>query len=329
MIKGGVVLESNKTMNSKLVYSAAVLYSVITGLSFLFGKMALSNETIKIAGPIDMLAHRFSVSFIVIAGLVLFKIVKVDFTLDKIKRIIPISLLNPIAFFGFQAFGLQYATSSEAGIITAAAPVFALILASLILGEKSTTLQKVSIFISVIGVVYITLMKSSSMESSSFDLNNIKGIVFVLLSALSFAGYSVVARVMTKDFTSTELSFTMITMSFLFFNIIALIRNLMAGTLSTFFTPFADLNFTISIIYLGVLSSLVTSILTNYVLSYIQASKMSVFINLGTVISIVAGFVFLKEKIFYYHIIGSILIVGGVLGTNFLDSRSVNKKIKD
>ena len=316
-------MKDSKPMNKKYVYSAAVLYSVITGLSFLFGKMALSNKTIQSSGPIDMLAHRFAVSFIVIAALVLFKIVKVDFTLDKIKRIIPISLLNPIAFFGFQAFGLQYATSSEAGIITAAAPVFAMILASLILGEKSTNLQKLSIFVSVMGVVYITLMKSSAMESSAFDINNIKGIVFVLLSALSFAGYSVVARVMTKDFSSTELSFTMITMSFLFFNIIALIRNLMAGSLNTFFTPFTDPSFTISIVYLGVLSSLITSILTNYVLSYIEASKMSVFINLGTVISIIAGFVFLREKIFYYHIIGSILIVGGVLGTNCLDKKVV------
>lgn len=45
---------------------------------------------------------------------------------------------------------------------------------------------------------------------------------------------------------------------------------------------------------------------------------MSVFANLGTVISIVAGVVFLNESIYYYHIIGSVLIVGGVLGTNFL-----------
>ena len=46
---------------------------------------------------------------------------------------------------------------------------------------------------------------------------------------------------------------------------------------------------------------------------------MSVFSNLGTVISIVAGVIFLNEEIFYYHIIGSIFIVGGVIGTNFLD----------
>jgi drug/metabolite transporter (DMT)-like permease len=57
--------------------------------------------------------------------------------------------------------------------------------------------------------------------------------------------------------------------------------------------------------------------MTNYILSKIEASKMSVFSNLGTVITIIAGAVFLKEKIYLYHIIGSILIVGGVLGADF------------
>lgn len=61
--------------------------------------------------------------------------------------------------------------------------------------------------------------------------------------------------------------------------------------------------------------------MTNYILSKIEASKMSVFANLGTVITIVAGAVILKENIYYYHVIGSVLIVAGVLGTNFLDKK--------
>lgn len=52
------------------------------------------------------------------------------------------------------------------------------------------------------------------------------------------------------------------------------------------------------------------------ILSKIEASKMSVFSNLGTVISIIAGVIFLKEEIYYYHILGSILIIIGVIGAN-------------
>lgn len=298
-------MENNK---NTLAYLAAVGYAIVIGLSFLFTKL-----TLDVAGPIDILAHRFTVSFLAIGIPVLFKWVKVDYNKERIKKIIPLAIVYPMLFFGFQTFGLQYATSSEAGILLASAPVFTLILATYFLKEKSSTLQKLSVVLSVIGVIYISVMKGSTL-----DINNIKGIILLVLSALCMAGYSVMARKLTKEFTTIELSFIMIVISFISFNLLAVGRHLMDGTISNYFLPFTNLNFLISILYLGVLSTLGTSLLTNYILSKLEASKMSVFANLGTVISIVAGVVFLKEKIYYYHIIGSILIVGGVLGTNFL-----------
>lgn len=51
----------NKSMN-KLVYLAAVAYAMVIGLSFLFTKLSLD-----VAEPIDILAHRFTVSFIFIS----------------------------------------------------------------------------------------------------------------------------------------------------------------------------------------------------------------------------------------------------------------------
>ena len=297
----------NKNKNG-LAYLAAVGYAIVIGLSFLFTKL-----TLDVAEPIDILAHRFTVSFVAITIPVLFKWVKVDYNKERIKKIIPLAIVYPMLFFGFQTFGLRYATSSEAGILLASAPVFTLILATYFLKEKSTRLQKLSVILSVIGVIYISVMKGSSL-----DINNIKGIILLVLSALCMAGYSVMARELTKEFTAIELSFIMVLISFISFNLLAIGRHLINGTINTYFIPFTNTNFIISILYLGVLSTLGTSLLTNYVLSKIEASKMSVFANLGTVISIVAGVVFLNESIYYYHIIGSVLIVGGVLGTNFL-----------
>jgi drug/metabolite transporter (DMT)-like permease len=54
------------------------------------------------------------------------------------------------------------------------------------------------------------------------------------------------------------------------------------------------------------------------VLSKIEASKMSVFGNLATLISMIAGVIFLQEQLEYYHIIGAIMIIAGILGTNLL-----------
>ena len=296
------------TNNKKDAYLAALLYAVIVGLSFLFTKLALD-----VANPIDILAHRFIASFIALSIPVLLKLTPVNFNLKRILKVLPLAILYPLCFFGFQTFGLQHATSSEAGIILASAPIFTMIMASYFLKEKSNIYQKLSIAISLVGVVYITLKKGSSI-----NLSNTKGIILLLMSALSFSGYSILARKLTKDYTTTELSFIMITVSFLAFTSFALIQHITSGTLSQFFLPLTNTKFLISIFYLGVLSTLGTSLLTNFALSKLEASKMIVFSNLGTVISIAAGVIFLKEDLFYYHVIGSIFIVGGVLGTNFL-----------
>jgi drug/metabolite transporter (DMT)-like permease len=211
--------------NSKFVYIAAFTYSIIIGLSFLFGKIALA-----IVHPLDLLAYRFTASFIVVLLLLLFRIVKVNYNLKSIIRILPLALLYPLLFFGFQTFGLQNASSSEAGIVSASTPIFTLILASFFLKEKTNIFQKIAVFASVVGVIYITLMKGSAWE-----VHNLLGIILILLSALSFSGYSVVARKLTQDFSNIELSVIMIIISFVCFNVLALTRNLINGS---FFSSF-------------------------------------------------------------------------------------------
>lgn len=48
---------------------------------------------------------------------------------------------------------------------------------------------------------------------------------------------------------------------------------------------------------------------------------MSVFANLSTVVTIAAGALILDEKITIYDILGSILIILGVIGTNYFGGK--------
>lgn len=290
-------------------YLAALGYALVIGFSFMFTKLALDESN-----PVDMLAYRFIVSFIAISLPIVFKLVPVDLSWERVKKILPLAIVYPMLFFGFQTFGMQYATSSEAGIIMAAAPIFTMIMASYFLDERSNLAQKLSMAVSLLGVLYITFSKGGSI-----DLANMKGIIFLLLSALCFSGYSVMARRLTQDYSTVEISFIMSSLSFIVFSLVALARNISAGSLDSFIEPLKSGSFLLSIVYLGVLSTLGTSMLTNFALSRLEASKMIVFSNLGTVISIAAGVIFLNEAIYSYHIIGSIMIVGGVLGTNFAE----------
>ncbi len=303
-----------KFSDKKKVYFAAILYAFITGLSFLFTKL-----TLTVASPLDTLAHRFTISFIFASIPVLLGWIKLDINKKDIIRILPLSMFYPIMFFAFQVFGLVYISSSEAGIIQATVPIFTLILSIVFLKEHPSMLQKTSLFLSVAGVVYMFFMKGLDLKTNVF-----MGILLILLSALSSAGNNVLARKMTGKYKPICLTYIVNAIGFLFFNIISIVNHSLNGTLNLYFKPFTNPLFLVSIVYLGVLSSLITSLLLNYALSKIEASKMSVFGNLSTLITMIAGVIFLKEKLEYFHIIGAAMIVLGIIGTNFLDKKIVS-----
>lgn len=304
-----------KNRSERLAYAAAIGHTFITGLSFMFSKIGLGYST-----PWDLLAYRFTASFIAVMIPVAFRWISFDFTRERVRKILPLALFYPLSFFAFQTFGLQYLTSSEASILLASMPVFTLILASYFLREETSLLQKLSVMLSVAGVVYITANKGASL-----NFTNIKGVTMILLSALSFSVYSILVKKLARNFTILEMSYIMIVISFIFFNAMSLARHVIKGTAGSFFAPLSEPGFIVAFVYLGVLSSLVTSLLTNYALSKIDASKMCVFTNLSTVISIIAGVVFLKENFYCYHAIGSVMIISGVVGTNCLSGRNIKK----
>ncbi|MBL3822713.1 DMT family transporter [Bacillus sp. BSL6] len=299
--------------NTTKAYISALLYSFIIGFSFLFVKL-----TLTITSPLDTLAHRFTVAFVAASIPIVFGFVKLNMSFKNILALLPLAIFYPALFFAFQAFGLVYTSSSEAGIIQAAIPIFTMMLASYFLKEYTNTWQKISVLISVIGVIYIFIMNGIGTHETSFI-----GVILILLSALSSAFYNVLARKMTKKFKLMDLTYTMTVIGFISFNLIAITSHISKGTITVYFKPFTNGTFLISILYLGLLSSLLTALLLNYSLSYIEAAKISVFSNFSTLITIIVGVVFLHEQIAYYHIIGTILIVLGVVGTNFLGKRGI------
>ncbi|WP_166704933.1 DMT family transporter [Bacillus albus] len=300
-------------------YLSAMLYSFIIGFSFMFVKLALT-----VTSPLDTLAHRFTVAFVAASIPIVFGFVKLNISFKNILALLPLAIFYPALFFAFQAFGLVYTSSSEAGIIQAAIPIFTMMLASYFLKEYTNTWQKISVLISVIGVIYIFIMNGIGTHETSFI-----GVILILLSALSSAFYNVLARKMTKKFKLMDLTYTMTVIGFISFNLIAIASHINKGTITVYFKPYTNGTFLISILYLGLLSSLLTALLLNYSLSYIEAAKISVFSNLSTLITIIAGVIFLHEQISYFHIIGTIMIILGIIGTNFLGKKGIAMQKKN
>jgi len=287
-------------------YLAVLLYASIIGLSFLFTKVALTY-----ASPIDTLALRFTLSFAGIVVLVATGVFRISLKGKPWPRLLLLALMYPLGFFTLQTFGLQHATSAEGGILFATTPILTALLAGIFLKETTTLRQKLSILLSVFGVVWIFVM-----QGTGIDMRNVVGITLLLLSCLASAGYVVLSRYLLRTFTPPEVTSAMMAIGCVAFWTASLIGHAADGTMNRMFAPLANADFVWSIVYLGLLASLVTAFTSSYALSKLEASKISVFSNLSTVISIAAGAFLLGETVTVYHLVGSALIIAGVVGTN-------------
>lgn len=297
----------NKTTYMHSTYMYAIVFALIIGFSFLLIKVALVY-----ADPIDTLAYRFTVSFLAILVVIPVAGIRLDLPRKAWLSLLPLGVIYPVLFFGFQVFGLVYATSSEGGIIQAFTPILTLILASFFLKERSTRIQKLSVICSVAGIILIFVMKGASINRG-----DMYGIGLLLLSTFALAVYSVLTRSMTRKYNVFQMSFVMMLSGAAAFDALSVAKHALQGTLFQALEPLSHPSFVLSILYLGVLSSLVSSLLSNFLLSKLEAFQMNVFLNFATLISILAGVVFLHEQLTYYHIVGTAMIIAGVLGANY------------
>jgi drug/metabolite transporter (DMT)-like permease len=295
----------------RFVYLAAAAYACIIGCSLLFVKLALES-----AHPIDILAHRFTLAMVVVSIPVLLGWVRLNIKLKELFLILPLVVLYPLLYFILQTFGMVTTPSSEAGIYQATVPIFTMIMAVYWLKESLSLRQKLSALISVGGVVYIFAMKGVHWEDTS-----IQGTLLIVASAICLAGYGVLGRKLLKNTRVATVTYMMTMIGFIGFNSMAIWRNAVVGTLGHYFEPFMSPWFIVSIMYLGIMASVVSSFLSNYVLSKIEASRMSVFNNLSTLVTVAAGIIFLQEKLMAEHVVGGAAIIAGVIGANWPKSK--------
>lgn len=299
-------MQSEEKRGRFYAYIAVLIYATIIGLSFMFVRVALTY-----ANPIDTLAFRFTLSFGAVVILLATRVFRVSLKGKPWPRLFYLALLYPLGFFILQTFGLKHASSAEGGIIFATTPILTALLAGLFLKETTTLRQKLSILISVFGVVLIFVM-----QGTSLDLTNMTGITLLTLSCLASAGYVVLSRYLLRTFTPVEVTTFMMAIGFVIFWILSIIGHTANGTMNQIFLPLSDMGFVGSVFFLGILASLVTAFSSSYALTKLESSKISVFSNLSTVISIAAGSFVLGETVTIYHLIGSVLIIAGVIGTN-------------
>ena len=139
---------------------AAITAAVIFGMSFMFSKLALEK-----AAPTVLLAVRFTVA---VAAMTLVILVNAlvgklrgrplfTFSLrDKpVYQLLLLGIVQPVAYFIFENYGILYTSSAVAGTIISAVPVCCILMDVLVLHEKVTLKQVLCAVCAIGGVALI------------------------------------------------------------------------------------------------------------------------------------------------------------------------------
>lgn len=285
-------------MDIRVILSGLAM-SFIFGLSFLFTKNALDYVPVY-----TFLSYRFFVATVAMLVLISSRIVKLE--KKPYWKLWKVAIFQPVLYFIFETNGLKFAASSEAGMLIAMIPIVIVVLSPFLLKEKIKWFQIVFAFMSFIGVVLI-IGYGEKMSGSLFGKLLILGAVF------SAAFYNIFSRKLSKQFKPEEITFFMMITGFLFFTSLSI------------FTRQFTLNFAkpviVSALYLGILSSTVAFFLVNFMVSKVSPTISSLFSNLTTIVSVLAGSIIKNEVIRPLQILGMVMILVALFGNSFLSTK--------
>ena len=299
---------------NKSGHIAGILFALIFGFSFMFSKIALGYIS-----PMGLIAYRFLIAFLVFEILRITKVIKIRFDRKFLLPLFLVAIFQPILYFIFESYGLTKISSSEAGMMIALIPIFVTILSSFILKEKPKKLQIAFILLSVSGIILIQLFKTNLDFSGSLI-----GFILLFMAVLSAAFFNIASRSASKKLKPYEITYFMMLSGAIVFNIIYIVQLANQDILNNYYLFLLNKQLILVLLYLGVIASIGGFFLVNFALGKLPAHVSSVYANLSTVVAVIAGFWFLSEPIYWYHILGGLMIILGVYGTaqvNVLNSK--------
>ncbi|NLB51808.1 MAG: DMT family transporter [Syntrophomonadaceae bacterium] len=276
-------------------------------LNFVFGKVL-----VDLLPPFTIAGGRFTVAGIIFGLWILLRKKRLPQTDFKfILNLFLIGLTSVVTYNGVLYMGLKHTTVVNGTIVNSFNPIAIMFLAFLILKEKVTWKQILGAVISIFGVAVIV----SGGSLSALTKFNI-GDIIIFLNTFVWALFSVLGKKAMKVMSPLE--------TIAFTTCMGLPLLWLVCGVELHYSPVESLSLStvLLVIFLGVFASVLAFVWWYQGIRDFGASGAAAFYNLIPLYSLILSAVFLGEDIHMYHILGCLLILGGV----FISSQSLNKQ---
>ena len=281
-----------------LVPAAFILLGLIWGSSFLWIKIGVEEMD-----PATLVAYRVSLGALAMLAYVRLTGEKLPRTAGEWAPMAALGMVATALPFFLITWGEQYIDSGTASVLNALTPIFSLILAGLILRTESVT--RVRTLGLVTGFAGAALLASREFALRGDPLALI-GVGAVTVAAISYAVGASVSKAMVHGTPRNVVAAGNLTFGAIYIWIF---------TLATGSNPAFpnQLDSIISILWLGLLGSFFAFVLLYFLIENLDATVASMVTYLFPVVGVTLGVVFLKEVLDARLVIGTALVVLGIV----------------
>lgn len=298
-----------KTSPIKIIL-AYTLICLIWGSTWLAIRASLESLTPFISGGV-----RFLIASVFI--LILMKLRGVSLQTDKesLRLYLLMGFLSFVIPFGLVYWAEQFVPSGLASVLFGVYPFFVAIFSYFRMPNE--TIGKLKIIGMSLGFIGIVVIFS---DSFSTDFSNLfLGMIAVALSGIMQAWIAVTLKKSGKHLNPLSMNF----IPMLIAGIVGLTFGLLTENLS--YININDIA-VISVLYLAFFGSLVTFTIFYWLMKKINVIMLSFTAFITPIIALLLGWIIYKETLTTQHLLGSILVLFGLLTAN-LDSL-INSKLK-
>lgn len=280
------------------------LYILLVMIMFAWGmNVAAMKYLTSEMGPVTMTSLR-----ILLAGVTVFAILAVFKMIRKPKGaewsyVAAAAALNVVVHHYLISVGISLTSGTNSGLIIGTSPIMTAVFSLLLLKLSPTKWQWLGFILGFAGVTATVL--AGNAETSSGSIGDLYILLAILAQVMSFMIISKASKTLDPRLL-TAYMFVFGSVGIFF---ISLIQE--PGE----WRRFAEMEpmFWMVLIGSGIIATALGHMLYNHAIGKVGPSKAAIFINLNTFFALLGSAWFLGETITYYHIVGFVVIVLGVL----------------
>jgi drug/metabolite transporter (DMT)-like permease len=281
----------------KAVYAVLLLQSIMAS-----GTHIVAKVIVREVDGFTLTLVRSVISALVMGLILLPRRDPLRLLREERKMLLFLSFLAiPINQFLF-LFGMRYTTASNAALLYATTPILVLVFSRLFLKERLTGKKIVGVVLGFAGVMTVIFERGIS-ASMEYLLGN----MLIGLAVMAWGLYTVFGKRLIVKYGAVEAtSLTLIIGTLMFIPI---------GIIPTIRFPFETLTTSswMAILYLAIITSVLSYFLWYFALGRAEASKVALFTNLQPIITTILAVVLLGQGVTVPFVVGGIVALAGVV----------------